>query len=154
APPLEDDVVDLIDGSTQRIEHRQKDDRRQDRIGAVTLVQDVDEIGAENDEGGMRDIDDVEHAKGNRDAYGHRGIKAAEQNPGDDRAQQQLSGNPHPALILPWCWRFAGQLPTPPLRYGGALQHISEEDHPVSSSLRKQGPRASDGTFATLDSRF
>ena len=38
----------------------------------------------------MRDIDDVEHAEGDRNAGGDGGIEAAEHQAGDDRVDQKI----------------------------------------------------------------
>src|SRR5262249_9239102 len=47
-------------------------------------------VGAQHDEGGVRDIDDVEHAEGDRDADRHYGVETAEQQPREDGVQEQL----------------------------------------------------------------
>ena len=46
----------------------------------------------------MGDVDDVEHAEGDRDADRDGGIEAAEQQPGDDGVDQQIS---HDGQISP-----------------------------------------------------
>jgi hypothetical protein len=46
----------------------------------------------------MRDIDDIEHAKRDRDSGGNSGIEAAEQQPGDNRAYQKIDGYFHAIL--------------------------------------------------------
>jgi hypothetical protein len=93
APPLEGDVVDLIDERAQRIEKRRCENARDDGVDAEARVDDVGDVGAEDDESGVRDVDDVEHAEGDRHADRHGGVEAAKENPGDDRAQQQIEGN-------------------------------------------------------------
>jgi hypothetical protein len=50
-----------------------------------TLVQGEGAISAEHHEGGMRDICDIEQAKGDRGAGGDAGVESSEQEPGDDR---------------------------------------------------------------------
>jgi hypothetical protein len=37
----------------------------------------------------MRDVDDIEHSEGDRDAGRHGGVKASEQQSGDDRIDQE-----------------------------------------------------------------
>src|SRR5262249_57357825 len=58
--PLERLVIDLIDAGAEEIERRQHDDADHDRIDAEPGVDDIGDIRAEDDEGGMRDVDDVE----------------------------------------------------------------------------------------------
>ncbi len=60
------------------------------KIGSMPKfdVDDIGDIGAENDEGRVRDVDDVEHAERDRNAGGDGGIEAAEQQPGDDSIDQ------------------------------------------------------------------
>jgi hypothetical protein len=48
----------------------------------------------------MGDVDDVEHAERDRHADRDRGIKAAEQKPGDDRVDQEAERNLHDRLAL------------------------------------------------------
>ena len=74
------------------------------------LIDDVGDIGAEDDERRMRDVDDVEHAERNRDADRHGGVEAAEQKAGDDRIDQQFEGNIHTRLNRRRrCLSIAGQ---------------------------------------------
>ena len=87
---FERDVIDLIDGGAERIEGRQHQDRGQDRIDAEPLVHDIGDVGAEDDESRMRDIDDVENAERDRNADRDRGIESAEQNSGDQRIDQEI----------------------------------------------------------------
>ena len=63
AAPLERLVVDLIDEDAEQIEQRQRDDADDDRIDAELAIDDIGDVGAENDETRMRDVDDVEHAE-------------------------------------------------------------------------------------------
>src|SRR6185503_12282245 len=87
---LERGVVDLIDRGTERIERRQHENGGEDRIEAERLIDDVGDVGAEDDERRMRDVDDVEDAERNRHADRHRGVKAADQEAGDDRIDEQF----------------------------------------------------------------
>ena len=56
------------------------------KIGSAPIVaiDDVGDVGAQDDEGRMRDVDDIEHAEGDRDADRHGRVKAAEQQASDD----------------------------------------------------------------------
>src|SRR5207237_925479 len=90
ATPFERQVIDLIDERAECIESRQHDNADDDRVDAQPLIDDVSNVGAENDEGGMRDVDDIEDAEGNRNADGDRGVKSAEQKARDQRAHQQI----------------------------------------------------------------
>src|SRR6201999_598413 len=72
---LERQVIDLIDDRAEREEHRQHDDAGDDRIDAETGAEKIGDVRAENDETRMRDVDDIEHAEGNRDAGGDRGVE-------------------------------------------------------------------------------
>jgi hypothetical protein len=65
-PSLEGDVVDLIDRHAEQVERRQHDHRRQDRIDPQHGDGDIGDVGAQQDESGMGDIDDIQHAEGNR----------------------------------------------------------------------------------------
>ena len=71
------------------------DDADQDRVDAEIRIDDIGDKGPEHDEGRVRDIDDVEHAEGDRHADRHRGIKPAEQQAGDDRVDRQVERNLH-----------------------------------------------------------
>src|SRR5262249_55818580 len=71
--------VDMIDAGAEKIKDRQHDDADRDRIDAEAGVDDVGDVGAEDDEGGMRDVDDVEDAERNRYADCDRRIKSTEQ---------------------------------------------------------------------------
>ena len=93
---LERHVIDLIDGGAERVEGRQHQDRGQDRIDAEALVHDIGDVGAEDDEGRMRDVDDVENAERDRDADRDGGIESAEQNAGDQRIDQEVAAHARP----------------------------------------------------------
>ena len=93
--PLERLVVDLVDQRAERIEDRQHDDARQDRIDAQPRVDDVGDVGAEDDEARMRDVDDVEDAERDRNADGHGRIERAEQQARDQRVDEQVVWNVH-----------------------------------------------------------
>jgi len=101
---LEGRVIDLVDERTERIEHRQHDEACQDRINAEPRVHDIGDVGAENDETGMRDIDDIENAERHRNPDGHGGVEGAEQNPRGQRIEEKIIGNVHnlgrPDLII------------------------------------------------------
>src|SRR5215510_525473 len=58
-------VVDLINGGAEHIKHRQHHDADDDRVNTERDIDDVGDIRTENDESGMRYIDDVEHSKRN-----------------------------------------------------------------------------------------
>ncbi|MGA9050201.1 MAG: hypothetical protein WB422_02235, partial [Pseudolabrys sp.] len=58
----------------------------------------------------MRDVDNVEHAEGNRDTGRDGSVKAAEQKPRDNRVHQQIEGNIHTRLNRRRrCLSIAGQ---------------------------------------------
>src|SRR5262249_28375627 len=90
---LERLVVDLVDRGPERIERRQHDDRDQDRINPEMGVDDIGDVGAENDEGGMRDVDDVEDPERDRDPDGHRDVESAEQYSRDDGVDQKVGAH-------------------------------------------------------------
>ena len=89
-------VVDLIDGVAEQVEDRQHDDAGHDRIDAELDIDEVGDVGAEDDESRVRDIDDVEHAERDRNAGGHRRVKSAEQQSCDNRVDQQIERKIHP----------------------------------------------------------
>jgi hypothetical protein len=60
---LERKVVDLIDRHAQQVERRQRQTGDDDRVGARRDIQKIGDVGAEDDEGRVGDIDHVEHAK-------------------------------------------------------------------------------------------
>jgi hypothetical protein len=93
APLLEREIEHLIDRLAQQIERRQHDDGREDRVEPERGVDDVGDVGADDDEGGVRDVDHVEHAERDGDADRHRGVETAEQQPGDDGVEQQVRGH-------------------------------------------------------------
>ena len=55
----------------------------------------IDSISAENNEGRMRDIDDVEDAERQRHARGDGGIEAADQYAGDDGVDKKIERKNH-----------------------------------------------------------
>ena len=65
-------------------------DAGQDRIHPERDVQNVGDVGAKDDERRMRDIDDVEHAEGDRDSDCHGGIEPAQQQAGDQGVPQKI----------------------------------------------------------------
>ena len=71
-------------------EDRGEDQAAQHRIEAERAVDHVGDVGADDDERGMGDVDDVELAEGDREAERDRRIEAAEQQARDDGVQQQL----------------------------------------------------------------
>ena len=81
---FERQVVDLIDRGAEREKRRQHENADENRIDAEIDVDEIGEIGAEDDKGGMRDVDDVEHAERNRNAGGDGGIEGPEQQSGDN----------------------------------------------------------------------
>ena len=97
--PLKRGVVDLIDRGAERIEHRQHHDADHDRIDAEAGVDDIGDIGAEDDESRMRDVDDVEDAERDRNPDRHRGIEAAEQQAGDQGVDK--AGRAETTTVLP-----------------------------------------------------
>jgi hypothetical protein len=100
AAPLERDVVHLIDRRAECVERRQHDHRCQDRIDPPRRVGDVGDIGAENDEGRMGDVDDVKHAERNRYADRDGGIEAAQQQAGHHGVAEEVEGHFHYAASL------------------------------------------------------
>jgi hypothetical protein len=87
---LERGVVDLIDRRAERVERRQDHDGGEDRIDPEGLIDDIGDVGAEDDERRMGDIDDVEDAERNRDADRHSGVESAEQQARDNRIDEQF----------------------------------------------------------------
>ena len=61
-----------------------------DGVEAEPGVRRIGDVGTEDDEGRMGDIDDVENAEGDRNARRHGRIEAAEQEPGHYRIKQQI----------------------------------------------------------------
>src|SRR5207237_10767452 len=61
--PLKRGVVKLIDQRAERIEGRQHGHAHRDRIDPEAGVDDIGEVAPEADEGGMRDVDEVENAE-------------------------------------------------------------------------------------------
>ena len=67
-------------------------------------IDDIGDVGAEDDEGGMRDVDDVENAERQRYARRHGGIEAADQDAGDDGIDEQIERKNHySATAAPAC---------------------------------------------------
>jgi hypothetical protein len=97
---LERQVVDLVDHGAQRIEGGQRDDARQDRVEAEPGAEEIGDVGAEDDEGGVGDVDDVENAERNRHPHRHRGIEAAEQQSGRHRIEQQVERKHFPPALF------------------------------------------------------
>ena len=64
-------------------------ERHGERVEAVAAVDDVGDIGAEDDEARVGDVHHVEHPERDGDAHAHRRVEAAQQQPGDDGVQQQ-----------------------------------------------------------------
>ncbi len=85
---LEGQVIDLINQRAEIIEDRQHQNAGQDRIEAQPLVDDIGDIRPEDDEGRMRDIDDIEDAERDRYADRHGRVEAAQQDAGDQRIDQ------------------------------------------------------------------
>ena len=94
-------VVDLVDAGAERVKGRQHDDAGEDRIEAEIVVHHVGGVRAENDEGRMRDVDDVEDAERQRDARGHRRVKTADQNARDDGIHQEIERKDHYCVPTP-----------------------------------------------------
>ena len=73
------------------------------RIGSIPKwrLVDVGGVGAEQDEGRLRDVGDVEHAERDRHPDADRGVKAAEQDAGDDRVDEKFEhrGRRGPAAL-------------------------------------------------------
>src|SRR5215470_2088061 len=88
-------ITSVTKSKPKKIKDRQHDDADRDRIDAEAGVDDVGDVGAEDDEGGMRDVDDVEDAERNRYADCDRRIKSTEQDPGDQRVDQQIEAEIH-----------------------------------------------------------
>ena len=116
ASSLERDVVDVIDRHAQQVERRRQDDAGQDRIEPEQAVGDIGSVRAENDEGGMRDIDDIEHAEGDRHPDRHSGIEAAEQQAGHQGVAEQVERQIHYAGQCGHCaksWLVAVRMALP-----------------------------------------
>ena len=86
---LERQVVDLIHCGAEREKRRQHENADEYRVDAEIDVDEIGEVGAEDDEGRMRDVDDVEHAERNRNAGGDGGIEGPEQQSGGNCVDQQ-----------------------------------------------------------------
>jgi len=83
-------VIESIDERAQKVERRQHDDASQNRIEADPRIEQIGEIGSEDDEGGMRDIDDVEDAERDRHPKRHRGIETAQQQARHQGVDQEI----------------------------------------------------------------
>ncbi len=105
APLFKRQVIDLVDKSAEQIEHRQHHNADYDGVDAERDIDDVGDVGPENDERRMRDVDNVEHAEGNRDTGRDGGVKAAEQEPRDNGIHQEIEGNIHTRLNRRRCRR-------------------------------------------------
>ena len=89
---LETLVVKPVSAGTDQEEHGNANYSRQDRIQPPQAVEHVGDIGAQNNESRMGDIDDVELTERNGEPEAHRGIKAAQQHAGDQRIKQEIDG--------------------------------------------------------------
>ncbi len=88
---------------------------------------------------GMRDVDDVEHAEGDRDADRDGGVEAAEQHAGDDGVEQKVHGDAHGGSTGPrWCGSACATHRRPP---GRTLVHRCG-GHDASSPLMRLLQRA------------
>jgi hypothetical protein len=87
---LERDIVDLVDGGAERVERRSQDDAGENRIDAERGIDEIGGIGAENDEGRVGDVDNVENAERQRYAGRDRRVEAADQDAGDDGVDQKI----------------------------------------------------------------
>jgi hypothetical protein len=92
---LESIVVDLVRAHADEKEYRRHDEADQDRIDAEIRIDDIGDKGPEHDKGRVGNVDDVEHAEGDRHADRDRGVEAAEQQPGDDRVDREVERD-HP----------------------------------------------------------
>jgi hypothetical protein len=92
---LKRNVVDLIDRHSQQVESRRGDHGDGDRVQPKVSIADIGDVGSQQNERRMRDIDDVQHAEGNRDADGHGGVEPSQQQAGDKRVQQKIEGKIH-----------------------------------------------------------
>ncbi len=95
AASFEGDVVDLVDRGAEQIERRQREHGGQDRIHPQRRVGQVGDVGTEDDEGGMGNVDDVEHAEGDRHADRDGGIESAKQQPGHHGIAEEGDGRFH-----------------------------------------------------------
>ena len=92
AAALEAFVVDAVDHGAQHEEHRREEEPGQDGIEAEGAVHHVGRVRAEDHEGGLRDVGDVEQPEDERYAEADGGIEAADQQPGDHRVGEQVPG--------------------------------------------------------------
>jgi hypothetical protein len=87
AAALEADVIEPVEKCPQHEEGRRHDEPGHHRIQPELAVQLPGREGANDDEGGMRQVRNVEHAEGDGDAERHGGIEAAQQHASHDRVQ-------------------------------------------------------------------
>ncbi len=95
APPFEEMVVDPVEQPPEQEAAYREQRRRQERVDAEGVDAEEGQERAEHDEGGMGDIDDVQHAEGDGHAERHGGIEAAEHDPGGHCVQQQVPAEFH-----------------------------------------------------------
>src|SRR5262245_1830320 len=88
-------VIDLVNERAEHVEGRQHQQADHDRVNSERDIDDVGDVGTENNERRMCDIDDVEHSEGNRNTGGDSGVKSAEQKPCHDGVHQEIKGNIH-----------------------------------------------------------
>src|SRR2546429_6280308 len=92
ASALEAPIVEAIDDGAEEVEHRREEEPGEDRIETEGAVHHVGRVRAEDDEGGLGDVSDVEQAEDERDAQADGGVEAAEQQSGDHRVGEQIPG--------------------------------------------------------------
>src|SRR5580658_6510257 len=94
-------VIDLIDAGAEHVKRRRRDDGGENRIDAQRAIDDIGDVRAENDEGGMRDVDDVENAERQRYARRDGGVEAADQDAGNDGIDEQIERKNHYSATQP-----------------------------------------------------
>jgi hypothetical protein len=79
------------------------------RIGSMpnTVVADEGDVGAQQDDGRMGDVHDVQHAEGDRHADRNSRIETSEQQPGDHGVDQQIGSGIHDIVFLPHTRRLS-----------------------------------------------
>ena len=92
---LEARVVDAVDDDPQHEEDGRHDDAGQHGIEAVPGAEQIGEVGADDDEGRVGDVDDVELAEGDRQTERHGGVETTEQQARDDSVQEQSGIDNH-----------------------------------------------------------
>ena len=85
---LKRNIVDLINSSSERVERRRRDDAGDDRVEPELGIDDIGDVGAEDDKGRMGDIDDVEDTERKRYAGRHRRVEDADQDARHDGIDQ------------------------------------------------------------------